>query len=113
MSDFAPPMNIEATRIGITRNAANDKVYQSYEVVKCHFREINRYEAGVATNNREETRSDAFAWFAADEPCDEGSIYKIEGQYYRAIRVTKARRLGESDIQFIKAELEKFEAISS
>lgn len=84
------------------RNAYGDYIYVSSEEVACRYREISTIRYG---NKEEILDTDAMIWFASDQPVDRGTIIKVGSVYYQVERVFKARRLGESDVQFIKCEL--------
>lgn len=68
----------------------------------CRFREINTIQRGT---HRETNDSDAMIWFAAGAAVQKGNIILFEGVNYQIERINKARRLGETDVQFIKCDL--------
>lgn len=92
-----------------TRDAYNDFISSGEVALSCHFREINRVGT---TGNNEQFDSDAMAWFEADSGVDRYDILKFEGTYYRVEQITKARRLHNPNVLFIKAELNKYGQIS-
>ena len=104
-----PPMLHTAYKVSYTRNAYGDYLTATETYVKCHFREINNQ---VTDTNAESIQSDAMAWFEPDSGIDRNSILLIQDQYYRVERVTKARKLHNPTVQFIKCELLKYGIIS-
>lgn len=78
---------------------------------KCHFRELRGI--GTAPTNYEEESSDAMAWFKPAEDIAEGDLLTCQGKTYRVIRLVNARRLGNTDIQFKKTYLERFDSFIS
>lgn len=104
-----PPMLHTAYKVSYTRNAYGDYVTSTETTLKCHFREINQQ---VTDNNDETIQSDAMAWFEPDAGIDRKSIVRIQGMYYRVERIIKARKLHNSNVQFLKCELLKYGVIS-
>lgn len=85
-----------------TRDEYGDYIDGVGTELACRFREITTVRR---TTHREENDADAMIWFAADAPVAIGNIILFEGVNYQLERLTKARRLGESDVQFIKCDL--------
>jgi predicted nuclease of restriction endonuclease-like RecB superfamily len=103
-----PPMLHTAYKATTTRNAYGDYVSTGETALACHFREITN----VLTELDEVIQSDAMAWFEPDSGVEKLDILKIYGTYYRVEKVTKARRLRNPNVLFIKTELLKYGAIS-
>ena len=104
-----PPMLHVAYKVVTTRNAYGDYIASGETPYRCHFRYITEQ---VTSTNTETIQSDAMAWFDPTADIDRGDIIKFEGEHFRVERVTKARRLRETDVQFIKVELLKYGQIS-
>lgn len=102
-------MRLTAYRVSYTTNAYGDRTVGTETALPCHFREITEAVTGVSN---ETTQSDAMAWFMPDSGVDKHDIIKFDGVYYRVERVTKARRLRDETVLFIKTELLKYGAIS-
>lgn len=91
-----------------TRNAYGDYISTGETAHACHFREITN----IITEANEVIQSDAMAWFEPDSGIDKSDIIKINGTHYRVEKITKARRLHNPNVLFIKAELLKYGVIS-
>lgn len=104
-----PPMVHTAYKVTTTRNAYGDFLPSGETALKCHFRYINDQ---VTTGNNEQIQSDAMAWFEADSGINRKDIIKFEGEHFRVERITKARRLRNPTVQFIKVDLLKYGVIS-
>lgn len=109
-----PPMRHTAYKVTITRNAYGDYVASGETALKCHFRFITMQEGagGRQVRGNESVDSDAMAWFEPDSGIEREDLLKFEGEHFRVERVTKARRLRDPSVQFLKCELLKFGAIS-
>lgn len=103
-----PPMLHTAYKVTVTRNAYGDYLSSGTTALSCHF----RYITEVVTENNQQIQSDAQGWFEAGSGVEKGDIIKFEGEHYRVERVTQARRLRETTVQFIKTELLKYGTIS-
>lgn len=77
----------------------------------CWYRDNNSVDAG--TVNREQESSDGMAWFKPAEVVSPGDVLTVDGQSYRIMKVIKARRLGQTSIQFVKCYLERFDSFIS
>jgi predicted nuclease of restriction endonuclease-like RecB superfamily len=91
-----------------TRNAYGDYISTVEVAHACHFREITN----ILTEANEAIQSDAMAWFEPDSGIEKLDIVKINGTHYRVEKVTKARRLRNPNVLFIKTELLKYGVIS-
>lgn len=60
----------------------------------------------VLNDNKEETDTDAMAWFPADTDIDKGDILYCESQAYRAIKVVRGKRGGSASVLFNKCYLQ-------
>lgn len=92
----------ECKIVSPTRNEYGDFTDSASEVVKCRFREITTLRREV---NGEIEDADAQIWFSPTENVENGTIIYYDGVYYEVERITKARRLGETEIQFLKCDL--------
>ncbi len=104
-----PPMLHTAYKLTTSRNAYGDFIRSAETALKCHFRYIT--EQVTATNN-ETIQSDAMAWFEPDSGVERKDIIKFDDEYFRVERVTKARRLRNPRVLFIKCDLLKYGVIS-
>lgn len=104
-----PPLLHTAYKLTTTRNAYGDYVATSTTTLSCHFRYINEF---FTTTNNEQIQSDAMAWFEPDAGVSEGTIIRFENEHYRVERLIKARRLRDTDVQFLKCFLLKYGTIS-
>lgn len=95
--------------LGQSRNKYGDYIDTSETAVSCHFREITMLSHN---NNSDEILADAQAWFEPDSGVVRGTIIKFEGSHYKVERLTKARRLHNPTVQFIKTDLMKYGPIS-
>lgn len=96
-------LNQTCYKLILTRNKYGDRVYQQDNTpLACRLREI--------TTTRRETQgeiydSDALLWL---DPCSGvtiGDIIICEGASYQIERITKARKLGDSTVHFLKCDL--------
>jgi hypothetical protein len=88
--------------VTVTRNLYSDYVLGSTACEPCRFRFIPtmRREGHAEVND-----SDAMIWLKATTCAVIGSIIKFEGQYYQVERLTKARKLGSTAVEFVKCDL--------
>lgn len=101
-------MLLTAYKVTSSRNKYGDFTASADVSLACHFREITAQVDG----NAEKTQSDAMGWFEADSGVVKNDIIKFQGTYYKAERVTKARKLRDPTVQFIKVEFIKYGQIS-
>lgn len=92
----------ECSIITPVRNRYGDYALGTSVDEACRFREISTVQRGV---HSELNDSDAMLWLSAETSAVKGSIVLFDGTYYQIERLTKARRLGESDVQFVKCDL--------
>lgn len=104
-----PPMLHTAYKVTTTRDAYGSYTASAETALPCHFRYITQQ---ITDTNSETINSDAMAWFMPNSGIDRKDIVKIDGQHFRVERVTKARRLRDPAVQFIKVELLKYGMIS-
>lgn len=102
-------MSFTAYKVTNTRNAYGDYVASGTTALKCHFRYITEQ---VTSTNNETIQSDAMAWFEPDSGVNRGDIIKFDGEHFRVERVTRARKLRDKNVHFIKVELLKYGVIS-
>ncbi len=98
-----------AYKVTTTRNAYGDFNASGETALICHFRYITEQ---VTSTNSETIQSDAMAWFEPDSGVNRKDIIKFEGEHFRVERVTKARKLRNPSVQFIKVDLLKYGVIS-
>jgi len=80
--------------------------------INCHFRDNNSLTNAA---NYEQEESDAMAWFDKGETINVGDVLVMDdsSQAYRIKQVILARRLGQTEVQFIKTTLERFDSFVS
>jgi hypothetical protein len=104
-----PAMRHTAYKVSTTRNAYGDYVAGSQTALPCHFRYITSL---ITTTASEALQSDAMAWFEADSAVVKGDVLLIDDDGFRVERVTKARRLRDTTVLFLKVDLVKYGVIS-
>jgi hypothetical protein len=82
-------------------NVYGDQIPSNETSVMCRFRNIT--ELDHLPNMEGVDAADAIVWFEPDVDIEEGSIIKVDGEYWRIDRLIKARRLSSSAIVFLKA----------
>lgn len=88
--------------ITATRNEYGDYIEGVTTTLDCRFREISTINR---SSHVELADADAMIWFAPDTEIAIGNIILFDGVHYQIERLTNARRLGESETQFIKCDL--------
>lgn len=102
-------MNMDCSIVTTSRNRYGDWVNGVEVPAKCHFRQITTF---LRMQNMEVNDADAMIWFYPDTNVSLGSTVLFDGQYYEIDRLNKARRLGESTVQFIKCDLKRTVLVS-
>lgn len=88
--------------VDTVRNEYSDYIEDEGTTLPCRFREISSIRR---TTYAEMSDTDAMLWLKANAPVIVGSIIKFEDVFYQIERLNKARRLGETNVQFLKCEL--------
>ena len=88
-----------------TINIYGDQISGGETNVMCRFRNITELDKG--SNIEGIDTADAIVWFEPDVSIEEGSIIKVDDEYWRIERLIKARRIASSDILFYKALVKK------
>ena len=101
-------LNQTCELVTTSHNKYGEQTYESSEEIACKFREITEVSK---FSNREDIQADALLWVEPETDINRGSIVKVEDQYYRVERLTKARKNTET-VQFIKCLLEKHKEVS-
>ena len=78
------------------------RIYASAATLNCRWRDIPSVQRD---SHHESSSADSMVWFAADEVVTKGSILRFDGNYYEVERITKARKLGGTAIQFLKCDV--------
>lgn len=104
-----PPYLHTVYKLSTTRNKYGDYIGSSETALTCHFREINELQH---TGTSDMIQSDAMGWFEPDSGIERGDIIKFEGTHYKVERLTKARKLRNPNVQFIKVDFMKYGQIS-
>ncbi len=105
-------LNQVMTKISVHRNVYGDITADggSSTQVGCRFRVITNT---TNSSSHEEVHSEeAMAWFAPNSGIVRGDILLYEGQTWKVQKVNEARRLGETDIQFLKCWLQAYGLVS-
>lgn len=98
-----------ALKVTATRNAYGDFVAGAQTAIPCRFRNIT---SQVTSASNETIQSDAMAWFESDSGIIKEDILIIDGEGFRVERVTKAPRLRDTTVLFLKVDLLKYGLIS-
>ena len=85
-----------------TRNEYGDYIEGAGTTEDCRFREIST-QRRVSHAELEDT--DAMLWLKSTATVNVGSIILFEEIHYQVERITKARKLGRSTIEFVKCDL--------
>ena len=101
-----PPMLHTAYKVDKVRNKYGDYEGSTENALPCHFREITALIDGLADN----IQSDALAWFMPDSGIVKGDVISFESTLYKVERLTKARRLRSTNVEFIKTELMRYKS---
>ena len=96
-------------KLTTSQNSYGDYTSTSETAIDCHFRYINQQ---IFDSNNQVIQSDAMLWTDIDSGIALKSIIKYEGEHYIVEKVTKARRLRETEVQFLKFELKRYGVIS-
>lgn len=75
---------------------------ENSEVIPCRFRYNSSYVRGA---NQQTKDTSAMIWVASSSGISRSTYILYDGVYYKVERIIKARRLGETEVQFIKCEL--------
>jgi hypothetical protein len=106
MLDHAMVQTCELVEMSVDK--FGDLVAQSISNEPCKFRFINSL---TAADHRESIQSDAMVWFKPTAAVEEGKVFRIDGEFYRITRLTKARRLANSTVLFLKGLCEKYHSV--
>lgn len=95
----------DAYIVNTTTDKHGDQKQSSLTAIKCKFRyntimDKNVYREGLDA-------SDAIVWLADDVSVSEGTIIKIDSDYWRVDRLIKAKNMKSTDVQFNKAFVNK------
>ena len=85
-------------------NGYGEQEYTSGVNELCRFREITGL---IKNNNQELINADAMSWHEPTSSIQEGSIVRVENNFYRVEKRTMARKMG-SQVEFIKCLLQKY-----
>lgn len=85
-----------------TRDDFGQEISGVTQSLPCRWRDITTVRRG---SNMDNSDADSMVWFAPDAPVGRGSILLHDGDHYQVEKITKAKRLGETDVQFIKCEV--------
>ena len=85
-----------------TRNGYGDYIEGVGVVESCRWRDITTERRST---NQEIIDADAMVWLKPTTTATVGCIILHDGIHYQVERFTKAKRLGESVVQFVKCDL--------
>lgn len=90
--------------VNTTRDDFGQEITGVTETLNCRWRDITEVRRGA---NMDTNDAQSMVWFAAADQVKvtKGTILFYEGQYYQVDKCTKARRLGETTVQFVKCEV--------
>lgn len=98
------------SKVTYTRNEWGGYERQSLSSLPCRWRKITSIIRG---ETGEQVQTDALVHVDKNTSLDKGDILIFEGYSYQVERITVARRLGETDIQFLKADVRILESVIS
>lgn len=100
-----------ATKIVITHNEFNDKIWGAQSTTDCLYRDISALDE---VQNREEVRIDGLLWFKATEDVARGDIYYHPDEgYLEIVSIVKAKRLlVDQTRKFIKCTVQRIRQVS-
>lgn len=88
-----------------TKNEYGDLIDTDATEANCWFREITTLER--TRDYEQETAPDSLARFAPSVDVAEGDIIDVDGGMYRVMKLTKARKMDSTVIEFLRCELQK------
>lgn len=88
--------------IGTTVDDFGQQISGATQTLPCRWRDITTVRRGANMDNSD---ADSMVWLKADAPVGRGSILLYDGDHYQVEKITKAKRLGETQVQFIKCEV--------
>jgi len=84
------------------RDKYGDYQEKTRTAVSCRFRDIDTLRRESHAEIRD---ADAMIWFAPDEDVNNSDIFWFENVYYQVERITRAKKLGSSIVEFIKCDM--------
>jgi hypothetical protein len=101
---LAHAMNQDGKIVTTSRDKHGDQVVTEETDIKLRFRYITDVDRNT---NREGLGSEAMIWLSPDLAVVEGTILFAEDTYWRVQKLVKARRMSGSQVQFLKAFVNK------
>jgi hypothetical protein len=101
------------TKYGLERDAYGDFTIDSTKpttIIPCRFRVITNIQR--STNREEKHSEEAMAWFNPTTNIQENDIVQYENSYWQVQKLTEARRLGGTEILFLKCYMMSFGQLS-
>jgi hypothetical protein len=83
-------------------NEYGDYEYTESDTIACRFRYISRVNR---TSGNEINETDAMLWVSPETQIERGSLILYNNVVYKIETITRALRLGETSVQFLKCEL--------
>lgn len=88
--------------IETTRDDFGQEISGTTQTLNCRWRDITDLRRGAHTETSDAT---AQVWFPAGTPIERGTILLYNGEHYQVVRITQAKRLGETTPQFVKCDV--------
>lgn len=85
-----------------TRSRYGDYILNTVATLSCRFRFIVTERRA---SHQEVQNADAMVWFAPDTSIAIGDLLRFDGQYYQVERLNKARKLGSTQVEFLKCDV--------
>lgn len=94
----------ECQKVSTTRDDFGQEITGVTETLSCRWRDITTIRRGA---NADTSDADSMVWFSAadKDKVKKGTILLFDGEYYQVDKRTPAKRLGETDVQFVKCEV--------
>jgi hypothetical protein len=88
--------------IQTSTNDFGDQIEGVTQTLPCRWRDITLVRRG---NHMDNSDASSLVHLPPTAPVHRGAVLKYRGEYYQVETINFARRLGETDIQFIKCEV--------
>jgi len=90
--------------VSTTRDDFGQEITGVTETLACRWRDITTVRRG---SNMDTSDAQSMVWFSAanKDKVKKGAILLFDGDYYQVDKRTPAKRLGETEVQFVKCEV--------
>lgn len=94
----------ECQLVGTTRDDFGQEITGVTQTLACRWRDITEVRRGA---NMDTNDAQSMVWFPASlkDTIKKGVILFFDGDYYQVDKRTPAKRLGETEVQFVKCEV--------